>query len=386
MTATTSTTVAPAEIKRDYSLIGPCGELAAEQGLVAAEWYHTDVPRKRMKELMRRSDAPAIRDTAIWVALLAAFGAGGVVFWGSWACVPFLLGYGVLYGTASDSRWHETGHGTAFRTQWLNDAVYQVASFMNMKEATFWRWSHARHHTDTIIVGRDREIAAMRPPDVLRLGMNLIGIREAIRTVVSVGRHAAGRVTAEEETFIPESERHRVYREARVWVAIYLAVIAAAISLGSWLPLMFVGLPTLYGFWLGYLFGVTQHAGLAENVLDHRLNSRTIRMNPVLRYLYWNMNYHVEHHMFPMVPYHALPKLHAELRHDLPAPYGGLLRAYREILPTLWRQLREPDYYVRRELPPSARPFRPELHQVVFQTPGPNAPGADDRAGGLGGG
>jgi fatty acid desaturase len=369
MTTTTTTAASAAGTKRDYSLIGPSGELAAEQGLVAAEWYHTDVPRKRMKQLMRREDGPAIRDTVIWFALLVGFGFGGYWFWGSWACVPFFLGYGVLYGSASDSRWHETGHGTAFKTQWLNDAVYQIASFMNMKEATFWRWSHARHHTDTIIVGRDREIAAMRPPDVVRLVINLTGIREAMRIVASVGRHAAGRLTPEEVTFIPESERHRVYREARVWVAIYLLVIGAAISLGSWLPLMYVGLPTLYGFWLGYLFGVSQHAGLAENVLDHRLNSRTILMNPVFRYLYWNMNFHVEHHMFPMVPYHALPKLHDELRHDMPTPYPSLIAAYREILPTLWRQLRHPDYYVKRELPASASPFRPELHQVVFEAP-----------------
>src|SRR5690242_6793337 len=102
--------------KRDYSLIGPSAQLAAEQGLVAAEWYHSAVPRKRMKELMRRRDAPAIRDTVLWVALLAAFGYGGYRFWGSWACVPFFAVYGVLYGSASDARWHESGHGTAFRT------------------------------------------------------------------------------------------------------------------------------------------------------------------------------------------------------------------------------------------------------------------------------
>ena len=78
---------------------------------------------------------------------------------------------------------------------------------------------------------------------------------------------------------------------------------------------MYVGiLPSIYGGWLYLVFGLTQHAGLAEDVLDHRLNSRTVYMNPVLRFLYWNMNYHVEHHMFPMVPYHALPKLHEEMK------------------------------------------------------------------------
>jgi fatty acid desaturase len=352
-------------IPRDYNLLGRDSERAQEQGLVAAEWYHTDVPRKRMKALMRRRNGPAIRDTIIWFALLAVSGVGGGLLWGGWWCVPCFLVYGVLYGSVSDSRWHESGHGTAFRTSWLNDALYQVASFMNMKEPTLWRWSHARHHTDTIIVGRDREILAMRPPDAARMVLGIVGIRDAIDVVLSVCRHAAGRLTAEEKTFIPDAEHHRVVREARAWVAIYAAVIALAIIVGSFLPLMYIGLPSLYGRWLAHFFAFTQHAGLAENVLDHRLNSRTVYMNPVLRFLYWNMNYHIEHHMFPMVPYHALPELHREVRADLPTPSSSTIAAYREIVPTLLRQMREPEYYLKRELPASAKPFRADLHQVI---------------------
>ena len=130
---------------------------------------------------------------------------------------------------------------------------------------------------------------------------------------------------------------------------------------------MYVGLPSLYGRWLAHYFAFTQHAGLAENVLDHRLNSRTVYMGPVLRFLYWNMNYHIEHHMFPMVPYHALRKLHAEIRQDLPVPCSSTIGAYREIVPALLRQMRDPEYHIRRELPATAKPFRPDLHQVVFE-------------------
>ena len=39
------------------------------------------------------------------------------------------------------------------------------------------------------------------------------------------------------------------------------------------------------------IYALTQHAGLAENVLDHRKNCRTIYMNRVHRFLYWNMDY-----------------------------------------------------------------------------------------------
>jgi fatty acid desaturase len=59
---------------------------------------------------------------------LVVFGGLGVWFWGSWVALPFFLAYGVLYGSASDSRWHECGHGTPFRTRWMNDAVYNLAS------------------------------------------------------------------------------------------------------------------------------------------------------------------------------------------------------------------------------------------------------------------
>lgn len=122
---------------------------------------------------------------------------------------------------------------------------------------------------------------------------------------------------------------------------------------------MLIGLPRIYGCWHMILVGFLQHGGLAEDVLDHRLNSRTVLMNPVSRWLYWNMNYHVEHHMFPMVPYHALPKLHAMIKHDLPVPDASMWAAYKDMVLSVMRQRRERGYYLRRALPATALPRRP---------------------------
>lgn len=351
--------------KRDYSLTGPNSRAAVASGLAAAEWYHSDVPRKQMKELMKRSDGPAIRDTAIWLGSFLVAGVGGWWFWGSLWCLPFFVCYGVLYGSSSDSRWHECGHGTAFRTQWMNDAVYQIASFMIMRNPVTWRWSHTRHHTDTIIVGRDPEIAVMRPPDLLRLCVNVFGIVDVWHAVPDMLRNAAGNLGADEKTYVPEQEQHKVVRIARIWVAVYAGTAGLAIASGSILPLMFIGLPRLYGAWHHVMTGLLQHGGLADNVIDHRLNSRTVLMNPVSRFIYWNMNYHVEHHMFPMVPYHALPQLHAMIGHDLPAPNTSILDGYREMIPAFLRQLRNEDFFIERQLPSTARPYRAELHELT---------------------
>ena len=270
-------------VKRDYDLLGRSGKAAVDNGLAAAEWYHSDVARKEMKVLMQRNDAAAIRDTVIWLGSMIVLAAIGVYFWGSWLCVPFFLAYGVLYGSASDSRWHECGHGTAFKTRWMNDAVYQVACFMIMRNPVTWRWSHARHHTDTVIVGRDPEIAVMRPPDLFRLCLNFFGILDAGYGMLDMLRNAFGNISEVEKSFIPAQELPKAVFIARIWLVIYLATIVAAIAMGSILPLVLIGLPRLYGAWHHVLTGLLQHGGLADNVIDHRLNSRTVYMNPISR-------------------------------------------------------------------------------------------------------
>jgi len=352
-------------IRRDYSLVGESGRRAVETGLASAEWYHSDIPRKQMRELMQRSDGPAIRDTIIWAAIQILSAAGGIWFWGTWWCVPFFAVYGVFYASASDSRWHECGHGTAFKTRWMNDVIYQIASFQQMRNPVTWRWSHARHHTDTIIVGRDAEIAVMRPPDLLRTALAFTGLLDLRYALPALVRNAFGRLSPDEQNFIPDFEQPRAVRAAHVHMAIYAATIALALALHSWLPVMLIGGPRFYGTWHMVLTGLLQHIGLADNVTDHRLNTRTVYMNPISRFIYWNMNYHVEHHMFPMVPYHALPKLHELIKHDLPTPNPSMWHAYKEVWPVLLRQLRYEDDYLRRELPATARPYRDEFHAIV---------------------
>lgn len=342
-------------IKRNYSLIGPEGKIAEQQGLVEAQWYTCSIPRKRMKELMQRKDGPAIRDTLIWFTSLIISGYLAYLSWGTWWAIPAFAVYGILYSTASDSRWHECGHGTAFKTSWMNDVIYQMATFMVMREPTPWRWSHARHHTDTIIVGRDPEIIFPRPPDLWGIALDFLNLKGGPIELGKVLLHCSGRLTESEKTYIPETEHRKVYRVARIHILIYVVVISWSIAIGSILPLMFIGLPSFYGFWLSVIFGLTQHAGLAEDVLDHRLNCRTVYMNPIFRFLYWNVNYHLEHHMFPMVPYHALPQLHEEIKADTPKPYNGLWEAFSEMIPALLKQTKDPSYFVKRELPSPAR-------------------------------
>nr|WP_322715673.1 hypothetical protein [Nostoc sp. ChiQUE02] len=62
------------------------------------QWYRCPIERQQLKELMKRRDMPALRDTALWFILIITAGAIAYVSWGSWFAVPAFLVYGWLYG------------------------------------------------------------------------------------------------------------------------------------------------------------------------------------------------------------------------------------------------------------------------------------------------
>src|SRR5699024_8734561 len=140
---------------------------------------------------------------------------------------------------------------------------------------------HARHHSDTLVVGRDPEIVAMRPARLGRILLNLVGLVDVPQAIATMLRLSGGRLSRDEREYVPEQERPAAIRIARIWLLIYAAVIALAVITSSWLPLVLVGGPRLYGCFMHVVYGLTQHSGLGENVIDHRLNTRTVLMGPV---------------------------------------------------------------------------------------------------------
>ena len=349
---------------RNYKLSEEADSLAKRDGLANPRWFRPHVDPIAIRELMQKSDVIALRDTLIWLGIMCLSACFAIALWPSWWSVPFWLIYGVLYGSASDSRWHECGHKTAFKTPWMNTVIYHIASFMIMRNPITWRASHVRHHTDTVVLGRDPEIVAMRPPDLLRISLLFLGIIDVYSAVKRMFVHASGHIDPEEEMYVAPKDHYKVFRIARIWLALYALTIVICLLSGSILPLMLVGLPRLFGSWHYVMTGLLQHLGLAENVSDHRLNTRTVLMNPISRFIYLNMNYHLEHHLFTMVPYYNLPKLHLLIKHDVPPPEPSIPAAFMRLLPVLVKQLKYEDAVIVPKLPEGATPYRSEVEKL----------------------
>ena len=312
-------------------------------------WYAPEVDRKVLKSLMKRNNAFALMNYGIWLLLLIITALVVIATWGSMSGMLWLIVYSVIHQSAT-ARQHELSHGTPFKTRLLNEVAFHICSFITLSEGNFYRWRHARHHTHTIIVGNDPEIQSPRPPNFLSLIINIFNIKTVIVTMKEFTRRSFGHLDSA-TIFIPPSEHNKVIWSARIYLFLMLIIVGTSLVLQSWLPIFLTFGPRILGAPLYAFLHFTQHAGLNEDVMDHRLNTRTIYMNPILQFLYANMNYHVEHHLFPLVPFYNLPKLHELIKDQCPKPKQGLIDAYREIIPTLMKQRNDPNFYLQPELP-----------------------------------
>ena len=115
-------------MKQDYSLLGQSGKEAIASGLLTHIGFAQKLILKKYVNWYQTRPAPNYRCVDM-AGLLVISGSLAVYTFPSWWGLPFWLIYGVLYSSASDARWHECGHSTAFKTPWKNELIYQIASF-----------------------------------------------------------------------------------------------------------------------------------------------------------------------------------------------------------------------------------------------------------------
>ena len=150
-----------------------------------------------------------------------------------------------------------------------------------------------------------------------------------------------------ENMLFPESEsknRQRLFTWARILLMGHTLIAVVSLALGWWIVPVLITLAPFYGGLMLFLCNNTQHVGLQDYAPDYRLCTRTIILNPVLRFLYWHMNFHIEHHMYAAVPCYNLGKLHDESNTTCRLRAIGLVVAWKEIIAILQRQKTDPAF------------------------------------------
>ncbi len=325
------------------------------------DWYKPNIDKNILKQLSKRSDIRGCLDISLFILAILLTGYLSTILWGSWLFVPSILLYGNIFYCKIISIQHETNHETYFKSRKLNKFFYEITSFLGGFESVRWKWSHFHHHTYTIFTHEevyDYENNSPRPTEPIRFLLNFLPLGPIINiqkvrhfTHFEIIKHSLGFISNVVKLTVPKKEIKKVITMSRIYVALWALVIVLSIYLNSWLPILFIILPPFYGNSILMICAMTQHAGLADNVKDHRRSTRTVILNPFFSFLYSNMEYHIEHHIFPKIPCHNLKKLHKIIKDQMPKPKKGVINSYKSIIPAIFKQAKDKNYYIDVKVP-----------------------------------
>jgi len=295
-------------------------------------WHRTKIDKRLLQELNQRSDAKGLWQAGGHLLLLLASGSLAVWsagVWPWWATLGVVWIHGTFWSFLLNG-FHELIHGTVFKSKKLNNVFLNIFSFLGQYNPVLFWASHTEHHKYTLHPPRDLEVVLPVEFSVKGfLRCAFFNVRGVMHNLKQHGRLSFGRLKGEWEHHLFPAQAKEKKRDLVRWARIILfghsAIILALATLAivtqspRWaVAILVTSLAPYFGGWLLFLLNNTQHVGLTDKVPDFRLCSRTIYVNRFFEFLYWNMNYHIEHHMYAGVPCYNLRKMHRAIAHELP--------------------------------------------------------------------
>ena len=323
-------------------------------------WYRCPIEKKTLKNLSQRDD---LQGFFYAIGHLSLWGALGILTFYFYLVQNFLLFFIFLFvfGTVASfltAPHHELCHRTVFKTRRLNDLfliIYSIVSWQNYK---IYRFSHTYHHSYTLFVEGDREEVMPATPSLRVLYLlqlftfNIFGgyqSRGLVPTISHFFNIAIDRFSNPFNSWGTElyegypKHRKEALNWARLVIGIHLLVFIIS-SLTGYLIISFLFSCSVFiANAHRYFVGVPMHCGLKDNINDFRKCARSITLDPLSEFLYWNMNWHLEHHMYAGVPHYNLKKLHKVVASDMPKP-RTLLGSWQEMRKTWQKQKHDPSY------------------------------------------
>ena len=244
---------------------------------------------------------------------------------------------GIILSVPSYALSHECAHGTAFRSRWLNETCLWIGSLLYFEEPYHRRYSHTRHHTYTWHVDKDSQMPFDTPMTLKGWLFEISGLALVIYEAKVFARNALGKFSTQTREFTPESALGRLKWGARACLMFY-ATLGILLTSGETWVWTYLLLPRLLGGPVMLLFTLLQHVELKENSPSILESTRSFTTSAVGRWLYMDMNNHIEHHLYPQVPFYALDKLRRTLKAQVPLPDKGFWRLNIEVLSVVVRR------------------------------------------------
>jgi fatty acid desaturase len=258
-------------------------------------------------------------DLAVWA--LAAWLCPRGVAWH--LAVAFLIGAVPMHDLLLQG--HEGNHRMLSRMRVVNEVLTWFTHAIIGLSHTAHRAFHLEHH---------RHAHTQRDPEVVFLDSLIAGVPGWAYLLIPTRVHWAVNTW-------PLSNRTReasALTVGRDLAATGVLHLLALVALGASSYIWFVLVPAATGFPLA--FGIRSICEHHYTTAGSRwTSSRHVQTSHLIELVWSNVNYHLEHHLFPTVPFHQLPAVRRLLARHYAQELGSSDTGY---LHTAWRLVREP--------------------------------------------
>lgn len=230
---------------------------------------------------------------------------------------------------------HYCSHSSLYRSKNANRFVGVVFSLILLMNFHFHKYIHLGHHQETrnkgLIVGDTsawqtfpdiktylKALTSFYPLTVWKnwwiatkgIYLNSLQKHQQEESDTAIKFYASYFKTPEQRQVVLQNN----------WLLLAWFVLMAGLTLiypwvlfcAYWIPLLTFASP------LGFILTITDHYGCESGLNHNELNdTRTMIPNPIVRFYYFNNNYHVEHHLYPSMPEHNYSKIHQLVKHRL---------------------------------------------------------------------
>ena len=226
--------------------------------------------------------------------------------WYIWIPIWFYQGF-ILSGFLGGS--HDCAHGTFVKNKSANRIFGILWSSAVLFNFSLYKYYHLNHHRYTHVPGDTEPYGSFR------------NMRDYLCTLPMTGfflpfwKMSALAPFNWFPTFI-KTKVHQVHVKQDNWGL--LTWIILIVTLTYFYPLSLIEyywIPILIYFPMVFFTSIPEHYDCEEGK-DITKNTRTLESNLVFKYIFWNGNYHAEHHLFPSIPSHNLSKLNKLIGHE----------------------------------------------------------------------
>lgn len=296
------------------------------------------ISQSRLRQLVRRSNLQGFIQLSAHVGASVLTGTALLQTWNTlWTPVLFII-HGILINFLYAAQ-HELSHWSVFRRRIFNEIPGAIIGFFLIYPARWDQLFHFAHHRHTQDWTKDPELITRTPYTFRSYLLALTGItywKDMVKNLLTV---AMGNIPSY-ATWLSASQRRVVVVEARIHFLLYLFIGILSVKYHSWVAIQIWIGPMITTKFFHLLQNLSEHTGLTQ-FPEMLRNTRTLKAPWLVRRLVWNMSYHMAHHLYPAVPFHALPQLHREIEIGMGSklPSVGYVDCQIEICKSLWKEI-----------------------------------------------